>query len=188
MSKQLIVIIDGPSGVGKDTIINELIRRYPKRFGKPINATTRGMRENESQGNPYLFISEEEFLRLRKTGDIFEQTIRHGTYRGMRKSSFDSILNENKIPLRDCDRFGLDAIKKIYGDIVISIFLTVPKEEIKNRLISRNEPIDSMNIRLKDYDTFIENAKYYDYEIENLDKEKTINKILEIIDNETKKL
>ena len=93
MSKKSIVIIEGPSGVGKDTIINELIKRYPEKFGKPINATTRAMRENESQNNPYLFLSEEEFFKKRASGDIFEHTMRHGTYRGMQKSSFDNIIN-----------------------------------------------------------------------------------------------
>lgn len=181
MSKK-IIIIEGPSGVGKDTIIDQLIERYPDRFGKPINATTRPMRENESQNHPYLFLTEEEFLAKRKSGEIFEQTIRHGTYRGMQKSSFENILNSGKIAIRDCDRFGLEAIKKEFGDIVTSIFLTAPKEEIRNRLISRNEPLDSMEKRLKDYDEYIENAKYFDYEITNIDIDETIRQILEIID------
>jgi guanylate kinase len=131
------------------------------------------MRENESQGHPYLFISEEEFFRLRQSGEIFEQTIRHGSYRGMRKSSFDEILNSGKVALRDVDRYGLEAVRGVYGkDNVIGIFLTAPKEEIKRRLMERNEPIESMNIRLKDFDTFIEDAKYYDYTIENIDIDK----------------
>lgn len=182
MHKQ-IVIIEGPSGVGKDTIIDELIKRYPDKFGKPINATTRAMRENESQNHPYLFLTEEEFFKKRESGDIFEQTTRHGTYRGMQKSSFDSILNSGKIAIRDCDRYGLDAIKKLYGDIVTSIFLTAPKEEIRLRLISRNEPKESMEKRLKDYDEYIENSKYFDFIIENLDIEETISKIMDIINS-----
>lgn len=181
--RRQIVIIEGPSGVGKDTIINEIIKRYPDKFGKPINATTRPMRENESQNNPYLFLTEEEFFKKRESGDIFEQTMRHGTYRGMQKSSFDQILNANKIAIRDCDKYGLDAIRKEYGDIVKSIFLTAPKEEIRQRLISRNEPLDSMTKRLNDYDEYIQNAKYFDYTIENIEINDTINKILKIINN-----
>ena len=183
MSKKSIVIIEGPSGVGKDTIINELIKRYPEKFGKPINATTRAMRENESQNNPYLFLSEEEFFKKRASGDIFEHTMRHGTYRGMQKSSFDSIINSGKIALRDCDVNGLNAIKQVYGDdLVTSVFLTAPKEEIKKRFISRNEPEESMNARLKDYDSYIENAKYFDHIIENMNIDQTIENILKIID------
>ena len=181
--KKSIVIIEGPSGVGKDTIINELIARYPDKFGRPINATTRPMRENESQNNPYLFLTEEEFFKKRQSGEIFEQTMRHGTYRGMQKPSFDSIINAGKVALRDCDVNGLRAIRQVYGDdIVTSVFLTAPKEEIVKRLKSRNEPEESMQKRLKDYDTYIENAKYFNNIIENIDMEETIQKILKIIE------
>lgn len=183
MSKKNIIIIEGPSGVGKDTIIDQLISRYPTRFGRPINATTRAMRENESQGHPYLFISEEEFKKLRKTGEIFEETIRHGTYRGMRKSSFNEIIDSGKVALRDCDRFGLDALKREYPDNVLGIFLTCEKEKIRERLIGRGEEENSMRARLEDFDKCIQDAHYFDYVIENNDLEETIAKILEIIDN-----
>ena len=179
--KKSIIIIEGPSGVGKDTIINELVSRFPDKFGKPINATTRQMRENESQGNPYLFLTDQEFLELRAKGEIFEHTIRHGTYRGMRKSSFDEIINSGRVALRDCDIYGLEAIKNVYGNKVTSVFLTAPKEEIIKRFESRNEPKESMELRLKDYDTYIENSKYFDYVIENLNMEETIQKILDIV-------
>lgn len=186
MSSKNIIIIEGPSGVGKDTIIDLLINRYPNKFGRPVNATTRPMRENESQGHPYLFITEEEFKQLRKTGEIFEETVRHGTYRGMRKSSFNEIINAGKIALRDCDRFGLEALKKEYPDQVIGLFLTCDKEDIKARLESRKEPIESMKIRLADYDKYIKDAKYFDYIINNKDIENTISQILNIIESHQK--
>lgn len=182
MPKKNIIIIEGPSGVGKDTIIDALIARYPNRFGRPVNATTRKMRENESQGHPYLFITEEEFKRLRKTGEIFEETIRHGSYRGMRKSSFNEIIDAGKIALRDCDKFGLEALKKEYPDQVIGIFLTCDKEDIRRRLESRNEPEDSMQARLDDFDKCIKDAYYFDYLIENNDIDNTFNQILDIIE------
>ena len=185
MKNKCILIIEGPSGVGKDTIVNEIIRRFPDRFGKPVNATTREMRPNESQGNPYLFLTEEEFLQKRREGDIFEQTIRHGTYRGMQRSSFNEILNSNKIAIRDCDRFGLEALKKEFGDIVTSIFLTAPKDVIRNRLIERGEEKESMERRLKDYDEYLQNSVYFDYEIENMDIDKTIETIINIIENKS---
>ncbi|MGN0961088.1 MAG: guanylate kinase [Christensenellales bacterium] len=181
MSTKNIIIIEGPSGVGKDTIIDQLISRFPDRFDRPINATTREMRENESQGHPYLFLTEEEFKNLRKSGEIFEETIRHGTYRGMRKSSFNEIINAGKIALRDCDKYGLEALKKEYPDQVIGIFLTCDKNNIRKRLEGRNEPIESMEIRLADYENHIKDAYYFDYVIENNDIESTLKQILDII-------
>lgn len=184
MQKKCIVIIEGPSAVGKDTIINELISRYPEKFGKPINATTRPMRENESQNNPYLFLSDDEFIKMRQSGEIFEHTKRHGTYRGMRKSSFNEIINSGRIAVRDCDILGLYAIKQEYPDQVTSIFLTAPKEEIVKRMLSRNEPKESMELRLKDYDVYVENAKYFDYVINNMTIDDTIEKVLEVLRKE----
>jgi len=182
MENRLVVIIEGPSGVGKDTIINKIIEKYPDKFARPINACTRPMRPNESQNNPYYFITNEEFMKLRLEGEIFEHTTRHGTFRGMRKSNFESIFNQGKIVIRDCDRYGVDAIKKEYGeDIVLSIFLTCPKEEIEKRLIERNESPDSMKARLDDYDTFILDRIYFDHIIENIDMQKTIDEILKLI-------
>ena len=180
-NKKDIIIIEGPSGVGKDTIIDEIIRRYPNKFARPINATTRKMRENESQGHPYLFLSEEEFLALRQKGEIFEHTIRHGSYRGMRKSSFDEIHGKGMIAIRDCDKFGLNALKTLFGDRVLGIFLTCDKKIIEQRLIGRNEPKESMEIRLRDYDDCMKDAFYFDYTIENIEINSTIDQIMNII-------
>ena len=159
---------------------------YPDKFERPINACTRPMRPNESQNTPYYFITNEEFIKLRKEGEIFEHTTRHGTYRGMRKSNFDRIFSKGKIVIRDCDRYGVDAIKKEYGDdVVISIFLTCPKEEIERRLRGRNEDPESMKARLQDYDTFILDSIYFDHVIENIDINETISKIINIIKTKT---
>ncbi|MBE5735876.1 MAG: hypothetical protein E7356_00755 [Clostridiales bacterium] len=181
-----IIIIEGPSGVGKDTIIDEIIRRYPNIFERPINATTREMRENESQGHPYLFMTEEEFMNLRKSGEIFEHTIRHGTYRGMRKSNFEEIHNKDMIAIRDCDKFGLSALKEEFGDRVLGIFLTVDKEVIENRLRGRNEPEESLRNRLLDYDICVKDAYFFDYVIENVEINSTIDQILYIINKYNK--
>ena len=72
--KGLIIVIEGPSGVGKDAIVSGLKQKYAGMFEKVPSTTTRPMRENESQGNPYFFVDEPTFKELYNSGDIFEYT------------------------------------------------------------------------------------------------------------------
>lgn len=175
-----IVVIEGPSGAGKDTIIKTLMQRYPERFGKLVSVATRAMRPYESEGNPYHFVSNDEFDRMVASGDIFEHTIRHGEKRGMSERYILELFNANKIPLKDCDIVGVRALKSRFENVT-TIFITADKKEIEKRLIGRGDKPEDIERRLKDYDQCILDAKYYDYVINNVDLEKTIDKIMQII-------
>ena len=181
-SKKIIVVVEGPSGVGKDTIMNKLIATYPHLFGHVVSTTTREMRSYESQGNPYCFVDDAEFERLVKTGVIFEQTERHGTKRGMTRTAFDNILKENKIPIKDCDANGLKALKKLYGDRVFGVFITAPIELIKQRLISRGDKSEDVEVRLKNYEEHLKQSEFYDVLIENLDVNETAVNLMNAIE------
>ena len=167
--KKIIIVIEGPSGVGKDTLVKSLMDNYPNMFEKVPSMTTREMRETESQGNPYYFVDEKKFKQLISDGTLFEYTTRHNTYRGMSKTLFDDVLNRGKFPVKDCDKVGFDALKKIYGNKVFGIFITCPKKQIEERLINRGETGESLVTRLNNYDEYVKNAKYYDVTIENID-------------------
>jgi guanylate kinase len=169
--KGIIIVIEGPSGVGKDTLVKSLMENYPNMFEKVPSMTTREMRENESQGNPYFFVSEERFKQLIADGTLFEYTTRHNTYRGMNKDLFDEVLNRGKFPVKDCDKIGLDALRKIYGNKVFGVFITCPKKEIEARLIGRGESGESLATRLNNYDEYVKNEVYFDTTIENIDLE-----------------
>ncbi len=175
-----IVVIEGPSGAGKDTIIKTLMKRYPERFGKLVSVATRAMRPNESEGNPYHFVSNEEFDRMVESGDIFEHTVRHGEKRGMSERYILELFDANKIPLKDCDIIGVRALKSRFQNVT-TIFITADKKEIERRLIGRGDKPEDIARRLTDYDKCILDAKYYDYVINNDDLEKTIDKIIQII-------
>lgn len=167
--KGIIIVIEGPSGVGKDTLVKSLIDNYPEMFEKVPSMTTREMRENESQGNPYYFVSEERFKQLIADGTLFEYTTRHNTYRGMNKDLFDDVLNRKKFPVKDCDKVGLDSLRKIYGNTVLGIFITCPKKQIEERLIARGETGESLATRLNNYDEYVKNEIYFDTTIENIE-------------------
>lgn len=179
---QRIIVIEGPSGVGKDTIIKTLTEKYPDRFAKLVSVATRAMRPHESQGNPYHFVNNEEFNQMVASGDIFEHTVRHGEKRGMSEKYINAILEQNKIPLKDCDIIGVKALKSRF-DNVTTIFITADKNTIEQRLHKRGDALPDIERRLADYDEYMKNAQHYDHVLENVDLQKTIDKILEIIYN-----
>lgn len=179
--KGIIIVVEGPSGVGKDAIVKSLMEHYPNMFEKVPSMTTREMREDESQGHPYFFVDEKTFLEYINSGHVFEHTIRHNTYRGMSKHLFDDVLNRKLFPVKDCDPVGYRALKKIYGNKVLGIFITCPKELIHERLINRGETGESLKIRLNNYDEYIKNKVIYDCEVENIDLNKATEEIYNII-------
>ncbi|MEG1582019.1 MAG: hypothetical protein RR334_02535 [Clostridia bacterium] len=179
--KGIIVFIEGSSGIGKDAIIDGLIIKYPNTFKRLISFCTREMRNTESNGNPYYFVTEKDFFNKVKSGEICEYTKRHGSYRGISRKSIDEITNENLIPIKDIDKNGLLAIKKLYPNHVFGIFITAPQEEIKKRLLSRGSDNDNINERLIDYNFQESQRKYYDATAINFDLAKCIDDIYLLI-------
>lgn len=181
--KKIVVVIEGPSGVGKDSIMLGLINKYPDLFEKVSSYATRNMREGEVDGKPYYFISKEEFVKRLDSGELFEYTERHGNFRGMSKALFDKVLNEGRIPLKDCDLIGLKALRKIYGNRLFGIFITAPKHVIEERLKLRGDKGEDFKKRLLDYDKHMLQKEHFDIELENIDLDKAIEECF----NEIKK-
>ncbi len=177
--KKLILVLEGPSGAGKDTVMAQLVARYPNTFAHVISTTTRQMRYYESQGNPYYFVNDKEFDNLVESGVIFEQTERHGTKRGMTKTAFDEILNQNKIPVKDCDAAGLEALRKIYGNKVFGVFLTAPVEVIRQRLVKRGDSPEEVEKRVNNFKDHMKQEKEYNVSIPNIDLNRTIREVFE---------
>ena len=180
--KDKIVVIEGPSGVGKDSIISGLISKYPSEFEKIVSVTTREMRPYEAQGNPYIFVADKKFDKMVKEGDIFEYTMRHGTKRGMSEKYINDILDKDKIPLKDCDIVGVEALRTKFKN-VLTFFITASKAEIEQRMRKRGDKEDDIKTRLDDYDRYMEEARHYDYIVENKDLDKVIAQIYKIIYN-----
>jgi len=178
-TQKKIIVLEGPSGVGKDTIIRELIKQNPN-IEKIVSYTTRSMRSCDVDGVTYNFTDTDTFLKKLKTGDIFEHTTRHGTYRGMSKTLINKIINNNKIAIKDCDAIGLHALETAYPNQVVSIFITASKRAVKKRLLGRKD-VD-IKARLKDYKSKLGEKNEYDYIVKNNKLEKTIKKIKHIME------
>ena len=174
-----MVIFDGPQGVGKDALIAELLKRYPDKFKYIVSYSTRDMRPDEVQGNPYFFISTTEFEGKLKTGDIFEYEKWHDTYRGM---SHDLIktATENAIAVKSVGIEGMRILKKLYSGKVLTIFITVNKELLRSRLETLGSP--DVDMRMTDYERRISTMDEYDFIVDNDSTlEDLVNRVYEII-------
>ncbi|MDR0462170.1 MAG: hypothetical protein LBG88_02430 [Christensenellaceae bacterium] len=174
--KKDIIIVDGPRGVGKDAILRRLIAKN-RNIKKIVTNATREPRPGEVNGVDYFFITEDEFLKRVKSGDIFEySTSMYGSYRGMSKTVVEKIVNSGNVAIVNPDIVGVRALKKTYPNRAISIFVTAPKELIRKRLEAGSAP--DIEARLLDYEHRHKNIDEYDYVITN---DGTIDEVVEKI-------
>ena len=176
-----IVIIEGPSGAGKDSVIRGLCSKYPGHYKKPPNVTTREMRQGEKQGDPYYFVTNDQFLKMRSQGEVFEDTMRHGTYRGMSQTLINKVIAGGRIPVVNCDLLGVAALKKLGAYKLITIFITATKAEIEARLKDRGDSHYDRVKRLNDFENHMMFEKHFDYSVHNKDLDTTIEIVHKIV-------
>ena len=182
----------GCSGVGKNTIIKDLLEKRPEVYDLLPTVTTRGMRPGESQGNPYKFVdTKEEFLQMIESGEIYEHQEIHGDYYGGSWKLLNAKIEEKKILLKDIDVLGSNTLKGIFADSfpVISLFMYVDDVEILiDRLRKRGEQEDRIAVRRKRFDMEMSLSNTGDYLINNIVREDTAKLIDEIIRAETNRV
>lgn len=167
-----LLVISGPSGVGKGTIVKHLQDMYQennKKLYLSISCTTRSPREGEQDGVNYYFITEKEFKKRIKNNDFLEYNL-YGTgkYYGTPKSTVLKYLNDGYDVILEIDINGYKQIKKNYPDS-IGVFIMPPDiNELYNRLKNRNtETEDVIKVRLETAKKEIKERKIYDYIIVN---------------------
>lgn len=186
MSK--IFIIAGPSGVGKDTIVEAVLQKFPQ-LEKTVSYTDREKRLDDKP-NSYHFISKEKFDELVEEGEIFEWEYARDERRyGASKKEITESLERGKNLIKVIGPKSISNLRKIFGNKIVSIFLkfqnlNLLKERIKkNRPDSSNEDIEiRYNQGLKD----MEFEKYYDYSVVNPEghPERAIEEVEKIIQKE----
>lgn len=129
MSKYNIIALFGPSGAGKDTVMNWVLKKYPKELHKIINCTTRPKREYEKDGKDYFFLSDEEFaINVLNTGHILEATAFNNWVYGTRVSE----LNEEKVNI---GVFNIAAIQCLQDNPEVNVLPIYIHTDDKERLI-----------------------------------------------------
>ena len=183
----MLVILSGVSGAGKDTIKKELIKRMKNVESMP-SFTSRPKREDEINGGAYYFITKEEFEEKIENEEFYEYDVHHNNYYGTSKKILNEKIKSGKIRVKDVDVNGTEnLVKKLKDDTkIITIFLRVPKAELKRRLKAREDKPSPAEIILRLNRLDYEESKIgiYDYVLKNNDLEKTVQIIMTIIENE----
>ena len=167
MSPGLLIVISGPSGVGKNTVIDNLFTRKPD-LRYSVSATTRVPRPNEIDGQHYFFLTETEFQHKINAGDFLEWARVYEHYYGTPKQYVKQLLASGRDVVLDIEIQGAIQIKRSLPEAVL-IFLAPPSlTELKKRLIGRKtEPETELIKRFQYIETEFQSVPQYDYLVIN---------------------
>ncbi|UCF26731.1 MAG: guanylate kinase [Chloroflexota bacterium] len=179
----LLIVISGPSGVGKDSVIKAMKQRdLPFHF--VVTATSRSPRQNEQHGVDYFFISQEEFIQMIEADELLEHAIVYGDYKGIPKEQVRQALASGKDVVMRIDVQGAATIRDISPEALL-IFLTTQNEaEMIERLkLRKTETTDGLQNRIAIAREELKRKSEFDYIVVNRDNhlEEAVNTILAII-------
>ena len=166
MGKGVLLIISGPSGSGKGTIVERLVSDL--KYSVSVSATTREPRPNENEGIHYFFKSVEEFDKMIESQELLEHAQFCGNYYGTPKKYVESQLNEGKNIILEIEVQGAFQVKEKYGDAVLIFTMPPTLKELRRRLECRGtEDTNTIDKRIKRAEEELELLNRYDYLVIN---------------------
>jgi len=179
----LMIVISGPSGVGKDTVIKGLKERKA-RLHIVVTATTREPRLDEVDGVDYFFMSKDEFAEMIEQDELLEYAVVYNDFKGIPKAQVRQALESGQDVVMRVDVQGAATLREIYPDVLL-IFLTVrDEEELKNRLIQRKkDKPEEIKLRIATARHELKRIREFDYMVVNREDrlDETVETILAII-------
>ena len=187
MSRGKIIVISGFSGVGKGTVMKELVKSDD--YALSVSATTRAPRPGETEGISYFYKTTEEFENMIKANDLVEYASYVGNYYGTPRTFVEQKMAEGKDVLLEIEIQGALKIKEQYPDTVLIFLTTKDAETLRERLIGRGtETEEVINQRLERAVEEAEGVEDYDYIVVNdilQDCVKTFDRIIKSEHNRT---
>lgn len=179
------IILSAPSGGGKSTIAEEVIKRSNQSIVRSISCTTRPARQNERNGVDYFFLKEEEFKEKVDKKEFLEWAVVHDHYYGTPKQNMEMQLDTGKDVMLVIDPQGAAAVRKIYPN-GIYIFVVPPTwDALKARLKGRGTDDEAaMEIRYADARIELRSLKHYEFLVLNDELEKAVSDVLSILRSE----
>ncbi len=183
--KGILIVLSGPSGVGKGTVRKAVFSRPDAKFEYSISMTTRKPREGEVDGVDYFFKSKEEFEKLIKEGKLLEYAQYVGNYYGTPVDYVKETLEAGKDVFLEIEVQGAKQVRDKFPDGLF-IFLMPPSlDELRNRIVGRGtESVDLIHNRMEAARKEIELTSMYDYIVVNDDVERAVDKINAIVQAE----
>lgn len=182
-----LIILSGPSGCGKDTVLNE-VRKHVGGIGKTISCTTRGPRSKkgggyEQHGVDYFFISCEEFEEKIRQGGFLEYANVHGDWYGTPADYIEKLKDDgHEFIILNIEDAGADQVKALYPEAVSVFVLPPDATELRRRLIGRDsEPSQKQEERYEKGKAQMKRAYDYDYVVMNDDVERAAKDIMYIL-------
>lgn len=167
-SKPLIIVISGPSGVGKDAVIKKL-RESREGIHFVVTATSRPKREGEVEGKDYYFVSKEEFLEMVSRDELLEYAMVYGDYKGIPKQQIREYMAMGHDIVLRVDIQGASTLRRIFRDSAVFIFLVAESElALVKRLIDRKtETKETLLVRIATAREEMNHKKSFDYVVVN---------------------
>jgi guanylate kinase len=182
----LLIVISGPSGVGKDSVVQRMIERgFPFHF--VVTATTREKRANEVHGRDYWFLSKDEFAHMIEENELIEYAIVYGDYKGIPKAQVREALASGKDVIMRLDVQGAETVRKLAPEALLIFITCESEEELERRLRERKtETADSLSLRIATARKELQRLDAFDYVIVNQDfhLDDTVDKVRAIISAE----
>jgi guanylate kinase len=193
--KGLLVVISGPSGVGKSSVVRALLRMSPY-IKLSVSATTRKARPMEKDGKDYYFYSEKEFFNMVERGEFYEWAEVHKAYYGTPRKHVEKWLEKGESVILEIDVQGASKIKEAITKGIISfaglvyVFLIPPSVDILAFRLKRRktEKEDALNWRLRAAIAELQVMEKYDYIVVNDKIESAAEKINAIISVEKERM
>ncbi len=163
----LLIVISGPSGVGKDTVIQRMKeRRLPFHF--VVTATTRPPRVEEQHGVDYFFVSHDEFAEMIEQDELLEYAIVYNDYKGIPKAQVREALASGKDVVMRIDVQGAATIRSLCPDALLIFMTTGNEEELEARLTARKtETPEGLKLRIATARKEMQRINEFDYVVVN---------------------
>jgi len=179
----LMVVISGPSGVGKDAVLKSLQKRgLPLHF--VVTMTSRPPRNGEVDGVDYFFVSQEKFKALIQQNEFLEHALVYDDYKGIPKPQIREALASNRDVILRVDVQGAKTLRSLCPDAVLIFLIPTDEQEWFERLRNRKtETPESLALRLKTAKQELEHLSEFDYVVVNTQDqlEETVDAIVAII-------